>query len=184
MLSPRLRRSRQSKTACAVFVTCVFTFFAYVPAEADEILDYLPEDALGFVVVRDLGVASERIQKVAMSARLALPGPLGSLKFATGIAAGLDEQGDLLVALIPGSRPAEPPEPMVLLPIANYDDFAASVKADPSGKVSSVTIADEEVLVAKQGPFAMLMNTEDRESLELITSLESSPVEVLSPWTQ
>ncbi len=182
-IQPRQRTLVPRRTAYILLLTGVFAVFGHPLGQAEEILDYLPEDALGFIVVRDLGESSERIQKLAMSARVPLPGPLGYFKYTSGIAAGLDEKGDLLVALIPGSRANDPPEPMVLLPIDNYDEFSASVKADPSGKVSSARIADEKVLVAKQGSFAMVMNEEHRESLELITSLEPSPIEILSPWT-
>lgn len=172
------------RPALALFFSCVIAASGHLPTHAEEVLDYLPEDALGFVLVRDVKVTSERFQFLAHSVGVPLPGPLEYFKSVTNITAGLDEGGDALVALLPGSRRIDAPQPMVLLPISNYDEFSASIQADPSGKLSSVELVGEKILVARQGPFAMLMNPEHRETLKVITSLEPSPVEMLGPWSE
>ena len=150
-------------------------------AETD-ILQYLPEDAYGFVLIRNLATTSERAEQLAKLARYPLPPVLALFKTLTGMNNGLDDQGDMLVALIPGAHQGDPPEPMVLVPTKSYLKLAAEVGADITGKPSQVPILFEQILVAKQGPYAMLMDIEQRETFELILSLDPAPVEFLNPW--
>jgi len=94
---------------------------------------------------------------------------------------GLNTKGDMLVAILPGDTPSSEPEPMVLLSVTDYASFAESVHGDPSGKVCRVTIASEDVLVAKNHDYAMLMNVDNRDTLELLLDLEPEPVADLGP---
>ncbi len=151
---------------------------------AQEILDYLPEDALGFVLIRDVSEASDKCEQLMRMFDVASPAPLVLAKLSTGLDEGLDLEGDVLAALLPGSQAADPPEPLVVLPVADYAEFAASVSGDDSGEVCRVTIAGEDVLVARHGPYAMLMNVEHRETLELLVGLEPAPVALVEPWAE
>ncbi len=166
------------------FATLLIAFAACRLATANEVLHYLPEDALGFAVVRDLNSFNTKAEQLTKLFELPVPAPLAFVQFATGISEGLDLDGDLLVAMLPGTSHAPTPQPMVLLPIADYERFAASVNGDESGETCRVTIAGEDVLVAKQGPYALLMNVEHRETLELMIGLEPEPVAVLKPLEQ
>lgn len=147
----------------------------------NDVLEYLPEDALGFAVVRDLNGFNAKAEKIVGLFELPIPAPLTFVQFATGLSDGLDLDGDLLLAMLPGPSNSPAPQPMVLLPVDDYPKFAASINGDKSGEVCRVTIAGEEVLIAKQGSFAVLMNVEHRETLELLIGLEPEPVAILEP---
>ncbi|NOY30280.1 MAG: hypothetical protein GXP28_08915, partial [Planctomycetes bacterium] len=112
---------------------------------------------------------------------LNFPAPLAFAKLATGLDEGLRRQGDLLVALLPGENKTSEPQPMVLLPVDDYAKFAASIEADPSGEICRVTIAGENVLVAQFGEYALMMDVEHRETLELLLGLQQAPVASLKP---
>jgi len=150
-------------------------------AEASNALRYLPEDALGFVLVRNLDNVDAKVGRLTQLFGLNFPAPLTFAKFATGLGEWIQQQGDLLVALIPGSKEAPEPQPMVLLPVNDYVRFAASIHGDASGEICRVAVAGESVLVAKFGEYALLMNVEHRETLELILGLQQSPVAWLEP---
>ncbi|MCH7751576.1 MAG: hypothetical protein IH898_05410, partial [Planctomycetes bacterium] len=150
--------------------------------QAQNILHYLPEDALGFVLVRDMAGANKKCEHLMQMFDASLPAPLAFAKFSTGLSDGVDFDGDVLISLIPGSHASAPPEPLVLLPIADYGKFAASIQGDDSGEVCRVMIAGEDVLVARHGPYAMIMNVENRETLEILIGLEPEPVALLKPW--
>lgn len=174
----RVLRSQWARVvvaSCALLMTNVLS--------AQEVLDYLPEDALGFVLIRDLSEASGKCEKLMRVFEVESPAPWAFFQRATGLGEGLDQNGDLLVALLPGPRDADPPEPLVVLPVADYAKFAASVNGDESGEVCRVSIAGEDVLVAQHGSYAMLMNVENRETLEILIGLEPAPVEFVRPWT-
>lgn len=151
--------------------------------QAENVLDYLPEDALGFVLVHNLEEADKKCDQLVRIFELSLPAPLTFAKRLTGLGEGLDLKGDLLVSLIPGSDASSSPEPLVLLPVADYEKFAVSVHGDPSGEVCRVVIAGEDVLVARHGPYAMIMNVDNRETLTLLIGLEADSVDRLEPWT-
>jgi len=153
------------------------------PLQAQNILHYLPEDALGFILVNDLSGASEKCEQLMQMFDARLPAPLALLKLSTNLGEGIDFDGDVLITLIPGPRPSSPPEPLVLLPISSYEDFASSVHSDESGEVARANLAGEDVLIARHGPFAIIMNVENRETLEIIAGLEPKAVALIKPLT-
>jgi len=169
---------------CCCIVPLLFAI-AWTPfVRANDVLHYLPEDSLGFVVVRDLQVFDAKAQKFVELFELPIPAPLTFVQFATGLSDGLDLEGDLLLAVLPGTTQDPTPQPMVLLPIEDYEKFSASVNGDESGEVCRVMVAGEEVLIAKQGPYALLMNVEHRETLEVMVTLEAEEVAVLEPLAE
>ena len=148
---------------------------------AGDITQYLPEDALGFVLIRNLDEANSKINKLIRTYELPLPAPLDFIKSATRLGGGINMQGNILIALLPAENPSSDLVPMVLLPITDYRKFATSVKGDVSGEICRVSIAEEDVLIAKEDDFALLMNIEHRETLELLLGLEPEPVVDLHP---
>ncbi len=161
--------------------TLILIFACLPSVHADDILDYLPEDSLGFAVVRDLNRFNAKAAQLTKMFELPVPPPLTFVQFATGLSEGLDLDGDLLLAVLPGTELSSKPQPMVLLPILDYAKFAVSINGDESGEVCRVTVAGEDVLIAKQGPYALLMDVEHRETLELLIGLEPGPVGILEP---
>lgn len=150
-------------------------------AQADGVYDYLPEDALGFVAFQNLEALDAKAQKLAAIFEAPMPAPLTFVKFSTGLSEGLNTKGDAMLALLPSDAPTSIPLPMVLLPVADYAKFAESISGDASGEICRVTIAGEDVLIAKHGNYAMLMNVENRETLEVILELDPQPVAELKP---
>jgi hypothetical protein len=160
-----------------------------LPARAAGILDQTPADALGVAVVRDLALTDERIQQVehifAEVTDAPLIGPLALVKAATGLGEGIDEHGDAAIALLAMDSAAPEPKPLIVVSVSDYAKFAASVSGDPSGEVCPVTIAGQEVLIAKRGGYAMLMNVEHRPTLEALLAAEPNPapeLAELAPW--
>ncbi|HEX6962217.1 MAG TPA: hypothetical protein VF175_10150, partial [Lacipirellula sp.] len=159
-------------------------------ARAEAILDRLPADTIGFAHVRNLAAASAKIERVARIFQevspTSIPAPLDMIKAATGLGAGIDEQGDALLALLPGEQGAADPRLLLLVAISDYAAFAQSISGDATGEISRVTIAGEEVLAAKVGGFAALMNVEHRDELESLIAAEPSKnaagVEPLREW--
>lgn len=158
---------------------CVALFSSCFAAEA---LKHLPEDALGYALARDLEQVDAKVQQFTKLFSIdAVPAPLMFLNMATGLNEGLDREGDLLLALLPGEELTSDPIPMLLLPITDYQKFVTPIQGDGSGEISRVAIAGEEVLVAQQGDFALLMNLENRELMETIVARQASELAELAP---
>jgi hypothetical protein len=154
-------------------------------AHAEPALDHLPEDALGFVLIRNLEATNAKIESVTKIFQevspMPIPAPLPVLKAATGLGEGLNEQGDALLAFLPGDDQAAVPRPLLVVTVSDYAKFAASVNGDATGEVCRVTIAGEEILVAKRGTHAVLMNVEHRERLEALLTAAPKPLPALAP---
>ncbi len=166
-------------------VAVAFLAFAFLtnPLFASDALQRIPENALGFVVVRNLEQTSAKVDRLLKQLHITFPAPLAFAKIVTGVESGLDQTGDLVVTLMPGARSGAPIEPMVLLPVSDYAEFAASIHGDTSGDVCRVTLVGEDLLIAQDGRFAMVMNVEHRQTLEHLVGLKAQPIPQLRPIT-
>src|SRR3972149_1048917 len=81
--SPCLLVSLSPCLAPAIFAALLFGLAA--PLRAAEVLDQVPRDALGLVVVRKLAQSDARIGQLFRDARVNLPGPLGMLEVFGGV---------------------------------------------------------------------------------------------------
>src|SRR5271166_6033684 len=71
-------------------------------AQTSDILDFVPDDALTFVLVNRIGNANEQITALAKKMNVPLPDSLlGLAKKMHGINQSLDEKGSILVVILP-----------------------------------------------------------------------------------
>jgi hypothetical protein len=160
-----------------------------VAARAEGILDHVPPSAMGFVVIHDLKGADAKIEQVmAIFGELSdvrPPAPLAFIKAATGLGAGINESGDALLVALPGDASPLEPKPLLMVAVSDYAAFATSVGGDSSGEIARVKIAGQEVLAAKVGDYAMLMNVEHRPTMETLLGVKAeSPATIaeLAAW--
>ncbi|MDZ4659714.1 MAG: hypothetical protein SH868_19240 [Bythopirellula sp.] len=145
---------------CTLLLTCSL--------QASEILSLLPGDALSFALVRNVQAANDKIVRFVSVFREGIPAPLEMAQAMTGLSEGLQLEGDLLFALLPAADKTGVPAPMFLLPVSDYQVFAAAIKADATGEICRVTMAEEDVLVAKHDSYALVMNLEHRELMQQV----------------
>ena len=147
---------------------------------AQDALQQIPKNTLGFAIVQNLADASGKFVQLFEPFEKTYLAPLTVAKYVTGLNAGLDESGDLVIALLPGEGREEPFRPLVLLPITQYEVFATSLNADPSGEVCRITLKGEDILIASTGSHAMLMNVEHRAMMEQFKLRKQVPQAALS----
>jgi hypothetical protein len=147
------------------------------------VFDQVPDTALGVAVVRNLAATDAKVQQVAQIfagvVGDAPPAPLALAKATLRIGDGLNEQGDVVLAFLPGNEPTAAPKPLLLIPVSDYAKFAASVGGDDTGELTRVVLAGQEVHVARQGGFALLMNVADRELMEKLLATPTTPAPLL-----
>ena len=151
------------------------------PVGADRGLALLPENAVGFVWIRNVEDADKKISAFLQRFDVSLPSPLKFLKFATGLGAGIDGGGDLLVALLPPEEGSRGYQPIVLLPVDDYGKLAAAVRGDASGEICRITISGEDVLIAHKHRHALLMNVEHRATMARLLAREPQLLESVRP---
>lgn len=158
--------------------TCVCTIVAWALAttvHADDILEHLPGDALGVVVVNDLQHASDQLERLVEPFEISIPPLLDLLKISIGLGTGIRDSGNLAIALLQSEESENSIEPMVLLPISDYDAFANAIHADASGEICRVSILGEDVLVGAFGEYALMMNVESQAAMQQQIEREVDP---------
>jgi hypothetical protein len=148
---------------------------------ADDILQNVPRDTLGFVVIRDIAGTDEKIQQLARNLQGASIGPLTFLQATTGTGDGLDLSGDFLLAAIPGDNGAAKPEFCIWLPVKNFDRFLTSLGRQASSGIMAITLAGEDLLIAKQGNWVVLMDPDQRARLaNMLAAGPDAPARVMA----
>ncbi|MEO2046779.1 MAG: hypothetical protein ABGX16_09430 [Pirellulales bacterium] len=147
----------------------------------ENVLTLVPENALGFVVVNRLADVSEKLGKHAQELELPLPDLLMMLKMKLGLTEELNEKGNLMLALLPPRTGEREPQPLVALPVSNYEKFIGRFQGDPTSDISEVEVAGQTVLIAHKNNYAVLVNMENRGALQdLLNSTAKSPLAVTS----
>jgi hypothetical protein len=158
-------------------------------ARAEAVTDHLSDDAWGFVTVHNLQTANAKIEKLlGVFKELVpqpIPTPLQLAKAATGVGAGVNEQGDGMLMLLAPKEGLAAPTPAFVIPIADYAAFAESINADATGEACRVAVAGEEVLVAKRGSYAVFIDVDNRDRLDALLAAKTktpASIEPLAPW--
>jgi hypothetical protein len=133
---------------------------------AAEVLKNVPGDALGFVVVRNLSAIDRKTQQLIGNLQLPVVSPLEFLQGTMGIREGLDSGGELLLAVLPQHEADRQPQFCIWLPVVNYEKFVAPLGGSASQKITAVTVAGEDLLVARQEKWALVMDPDQRQRME------------------
>src|SRR5262245_50540435 len=121
-------------------------------SRADDVLQQVPGDALGFIVVHNLAAVDSKVTQTGSLLGRDIPKPLAFLKQVTGVAEGLDSQGDFLLALLPaGDANAADYHYAAWLPASDYNRLLNSLGAKLQDGITIAKVAGENVLVARRG---------------------------------
>jgi hypothetical protein len=146
---------------------------------AADVLQNVPNDALGFLVINNMSASDAKIAKLLASLKVKFPPPLAFVVSNTGLGEGLDAGGNLLFAVIPGG---EEPQFCVWLPVRDYDRFLTSVEARQRDGIVPVVVAGEDILVARHGDFVLIMDPDQRERMAKLLAEKPKPPEVVDQW--
>jgi hypothetical protein len=151
------------------------------PCRAADVLNEVPKDLLGFVLIRNLSAFDANVGQLAALLQRNVPRPLSFLKDVTGISDGLNPDGDFVVAFIAADGSGGRAQFCVWLPVTDYDRFIKSVGGTSIDEVAAATIAGEDVLIAHCREWAVIMDPDQRERImELAAAKPSAPA--LADW--
>jgi hypothetical protein len=168
--------------------SCFVAFFVVLTASANlvrgaDVLEEVPNDALGFVVVHHLGNADAKVRSLSTELRRNVFSPLGFLKIVTGIHDGLNLNGDLLlVAYTDAHSEKSKLRYSVWLPVADYSRFMKSFGAAPTNGIVAAKVASENLLVAHRGEWALIMDPDQRERMAQLLAAPPSLPPQLEAW--
>jgi hypothetical protein len=179
-----MKRSR----LLAPFVALIAALASVVPAQAQEVLQIIPDDAIAFAVVNRVGATNEKVAALANKLKVPVPGsPLDMLKGALGVEKGFAEKGSLAVALFANKADADEPSPLFFVPVSNYQDFIKQFEPDdPTAAIAAVKLKDgKELVAAKRGNYAIMAAMADRALLERALKSDkgiAATVEPIAAW--
>jgi hypothetical protein len=128
-------------------------------------LDVLPQNVVGFGVVRNLGDLDSKLSNLAKDLQLPAPGALATIRALSGIQEGLEEKGSLIAAMVAGDQ-GGPPLAFLYVPVSDYKKFVAQLQPEEqSGKPSTVIIANQRFAIAQKGNYAVLIDADHAERL-------------------
>ncbi len=143
---------------------------------AADILQEVPNDALGVVLVHRLADFDTKAKWLSLELRNSTFSPLAFLKAVTNVQEGLNPEGDFLLAVYPDPRAEKTRLRFgIWLPVLDYARFGKSIGASSLEGISTVTIAGEDLLVARRGDWALVMDMDQRERMTQLVAAASSP---------
>jgi len=165
-------------------VALILAFVTLGQVHGADVLEQVPRDALGLVVVRNLAETDAKAGQVLAAFGSRLPGPLALLKSIAGVQAGLDERRDLMLVLLPSPDETSDFNLALWLPVADYNALVHSLDGDPGRRIAAVTLAGEDLLIARKQGWAVIMDPDQRDRLEQLgDALSSSPLGV-NDWAE
>ena len=117
-------QTRTMQRHLIVSLSVVVTFFAACGLRAADLIDEVPNDALGFVYAHNLAAVDAKIGQLSATIQHNLPRPLELARQVTGVREGIKTDGDFLVVLFPESGDnGGPIRFCVWVPVVDYDRF-------------------------------------------------------------
>ncbi|HJQ78787.1 MAG TPA: hypothetical protein VJ828_02475 [Lacipirellulaceae bacterium] len=155
-------------------------FVTPIASRAAEVLNNVPDDALGFVLARNLIAVDRKTQQLVGNMQIMAVSPLTYLHEVLGLreartsngkpakwaAESLDTKGDVLLVVLPPQADGDWPQIGVWLPVSNYDQFVSALGGSATQKITAVTVAGEDLLVARQEKWALVMDPDQRQRME------------------
>jgi hypothetical protein len=160
------------------------------PAQTDKALSLIPDDALGFLLIKDLRSLSDKVNDTAKALNVQEKvSMLELIQKEMGIQEGINEKGSLLLLVLKGNEAKlNGLRYLVALPVADHDKIAKQLAVKdikdgigqgelghPSGLLAGVGGSGPAgkpkkfpVLVAKRGDFVLLAPMEGRAGLESV----------------
>jgi hypothetical protein len=166
-------------------VILAILFLAPSVSRGGDILNEVPSDAVGFVLIHNLSTIDAKVGQLATLLQRNVPRPLTFLKDVTGIGEGLNVDGDCMLALfLTPDGGDEGLQFCVWLPVADYDRFIKSIGATSIDGVAAATIAGEDLLIAHRGDWALIMDPDQRDRIAELTAANSSqsPIAAWRQW--
>jgi hypothetical protein len=169
------------------FVLLLVTIFATAATRvpADDVLQKVPADALAFAVLNNLDQTDAKVAQLLESLNAPYPTPATFIAALTGIRQGLDRQGDLLLAVLPSADDdAEEVRYSVWLPVADYGAMLTALDASRGEVISGIVVAGEDLIIAKHGDYALIMDPDARDRMQQILESKPSPPKLSTGWSE
>jgi len=182
-------------------LVAILLFAAPVWAQTPQALEVVPEDALGFVLIKDIGQSSENLENLAKKLKIEERVSLTEMMQKVG-QKGFNEKGSVAVLFLKADKERPLPAVVFALPVSDFQKVQEqlAIKDAKEGVNSAeLTITSKllirmtgkgfaaettirmPILVAKKGNFALVTAGHNQAVLERLLSSKSSVAASLKP---
>ena len=161
-----MRCSRFWRTAfwCVVFV------FPASLAAADDVLNVVPDNALGAVVLNRVGETNEKIKALALRLKVPPFDFLSTAKLTLGLQETLDEKGSVALAAVP-STPNGVPVMVSFVPTGDYAGLLKQLKAESGADgIATIAVGEKKFLAAQKGGYAVVTEEANKATLQAVVA--------------
>ncbi|MHB8955585.1 MAG: hypothetical protein ACYC4U_21625 [Pirellulaceae bacterium] len=171
---------RVAVTASAL--TFLVLLCAMAAKASDDILKFVPNSALGLIVVDCPSDADGKLQELGRQMQLPIPSLLARLKQTGGIHDGLDEKRTAALVVLPPAGDSPWPTLVLLVPVTDYSQFLAQLKPDDTvAGVTKIDVQGVPMWIREIGGYAALTGVSHREALaETLKFSQEIPQELVS----
>ncbi|HEX4149600.1 MAG TPA: hypothetical protein VHY20_11460, partial [Pirellulales bacterium] len=173
-----MRQARRAAMICCLFLTMPAPLCA---RPETDVLEVVPDSALGVFVVNRLRETSDRLAKLGRELQVEIPAPLAFAKALAGVGYGVDERGSLAIAFFTTDE-GLPPAAALFIPVDDYEKFLEPLEpSDPKAAIAHVTFFRRQALVARKAGFAVLVGPAHEELLTTIRSSTAGVDQLIKP---
>jgi hypothetical protein len=156
---------------------CLLAVGPAAAQDRKDILQAIPGDAIGFVVVNQPDQVSAKAVKLGGKLKLpVLVAPLQLAKLTLGIEKGLDEKSSIALVALPGGGD-DHPNGVLIVPVTDYKEFIGNFKPKQAeNKISEITIIDKMFYAGEKSGYAVLVDEEGggKETLKKVLASTTS----------
>lgn len=166
-----------------LLVVCTVAAAVCSTAVAEGVLDVIPGQALGFVVVNRLDETDAAIVEFAEECELPAISPLGLLLLQSGVSEGIDRQGAAAMVFLPGEDTDPEPIVLVYVPVTDFGQFVEQLDAEnPKGKMVKIQFFGSDSLAAQRDGYAVIAERKHRAVLKSVLKSENRLADDLADW--
>lgn len=177
-----------------IVVACFVWFFVTSPGVAaptrKPILEMIPEEVAGFVVLNNFASADEAAAKLSKKMQLPIPSPFMIFNIATKLGGEIDTEGSLaalyFVDRIKQKKSLDEETAMFvfLIPVKSFDDFllAFEDREKINDGIYKVTIGSGKMFLASASGYALFVSEESHAVMDTILKSKESFAKRVEPW--
>lgn len=160
-------------SAVVFWLSVGWTGLARGQAVQDDILKWVPEEAIGFVLVNRLQETSDKIDEIAKFLPVPPPSLLASISGKLSLEKGFDKTRSAALIVMSGET-LERTAPVLLVPVTNFKEFISQFEPkDAAAEIAEITMGGEAKLAAPRGRYAAITETEFKSALEQVLKAKS-----------
>ena len=181
-------RLRWVTAVCTLMFFVALAFPALAAPARKPILEMIPKEVAGFVVLSDVSKADKAAETLAAKTQFPIPGPTMILQAASGLGDVVDAKGGIAAMYFAQKEVRRYghrfPPAVFLFPIKDFEKFRDAFEGPEKVEdgLYRVVFHGMSMFLASKDGYAVLAPDEDRATLDLVLKGKASIVAEVQPW--